>query len=354
MQGNNKDSDVRTVSELYSELSQEQPSTTLDEKILAAAHKAVEPKRAPGPFSGTWMVPASMAAVIVLSVIVVTLIEKKEPDAITSFPEPETIQEEITLKRQALGSPATEPVIDSDSGESRSIEMDEIRSEQAKPPAPTMEKREKKKARIALAKPASSSKIIAESKVIAEQEASLQAMSKDSEVSRLSGIAPTEDVEIARSLPRKMAAEPADDSASMKELADGGMQSQQLAQKAQSSKPQQAAATAPVFAQPRAFVAEPLKDDSVQNCSNLTELGCLKSSACILQLEENGNSYQCRAADNNCESGFVQLLHQKPDCEAKLGCKYLPADCYCAPNENCQCRGGMPAMCVPAQEDTSR
>ena len=373
MQGNERDSDDRTLSELYSELSQEQPSTALDEKILSEAHKAVAPKRATSPFSGTWMVPTSIAAVIVLSVIVVTTIERKAPDAITSFPEPAAKQKEDMSGRQVSGlavteekppaamlkSQVTEPVIDSDSIESRSTVKDNAVSAQPRSSISAAPKREKKKARVALAKPVPSpSRLANEPNVIRDQEASLGTMTKESESEQLESIAPEEDMEVESSIQQKQTLEFADDYRARNELTESQAQSEIVAQKAESDIVQHVAKSRNVesagFSAPQAIVKQPRKGDVAASCSSLSELDCLKSSNCILQQTEKDSGYQCRAADNSCELEFIQSFHQKSDCEAKKGCKYVPANCYCEPIKLCVCGGGTPAQCVTDKEDASR
>lgn len=65
------------LSRRYHETSQAQPPKHLDEKILAASRKAVDakPRLAYSPFSSTWTVPVSLAAVLVLSVGLVVSIQ---------------------------------------------------------------------------------------------------------------------------------------------------------------------------------------------------------------------------------------------------------------------------------------
>lgn len=110
MRDNETDTDDKYLSDLYSELSQEQPSESLDAKILSAARAEVSQskensdlsppgvssdaspdysfrKNNSGPFSGNWRIPVSLAAVIVLSVAVVVTIEKERPYSLTSPPE---------------------------------------------------------------------------------------------------------------------------------------------------------------------------------------------------------------------------------------------------------------------------
>jgi len=65
------------VSRAYREEAQELPPAHLDARILAEASRAgAAPKRvAKSPFSSNWMVPASLAAVLVLAVSVVALLQ---------------------------------------------------------------------------------------------------------------------------------------------------------------------------------------------------------------------------------------------------------------------------------------
>lgn len=80
------------LSRLYRQGAHEQPDPRLDARILAEARRAVSAKRrvVHSPFARHWLVPASLAAVLVLSVGVVVL-----------MPEP-------TLERDAEPGPAVE------------------------------------------------------------------------------------------------------------------------------------------------------------------------------------------------------------------------------------------------------
>ncbi len=84
-------SDVQAA---YADLEEEAPSAALDAKILAAAANAARPppgKRAATPFGNHWTVPASLAAVIVLSVTVVVLLpHDADPRFESELPRPES------------------------------------------------------------------------------------------------------------------------------------------------------------------------------------------------------------------------------------------------------------------------
>ena len=83
------------------------------------------------------------------------------------------------------------------------------------------------------------------------------------------------------------------------------------------------------------------------NCSTLSISDCLMSKECTLELDVASAQYQCRTATGQCESEFSQAEDSKENCEAKSGCKFIPATCFCHPDVECVCGGGPPAMCVP-------
>jgi hypothetical protein len=105
-----------SVSQLYQKMQTDGPASQTDETILAAARREVDSKpRSVSPFGYRWMVPASLAAVLVLTVSIIML----QP-----------------------------PSIESTSGPSKLIELDENLSE---PQAVTKEKRLKDDDKTSLA-----------------------------------------------------------------------------------------------------------------------------------------------------------------------------------------------------------
>jgi hypothetical protein len=66
------------VSSLYHQTPRATPRPELDAKILAASRRAVRSRpRVAGPFSGRWTVAVSMAAVLMISVILVPLLRQE-------------------------------------------------------------------------------------------------------------------------------------------------------------------------------------------------------------------------------------------------------------------------------------
>lgn len=92
------------VSRAYREEAQELPPAHLDARILAEANRAgTAAKRvAKSPFSSYWMVPASLAAVLVLAVSVVALLQF-EPEKFDYAPE-------YPIESKTRAKPARQPV----------------------------------------------------------------------------------------------------------------------------------------------------------------------------------------------------------------------------------------------------
>lgn len=70
--------DEDKISSLYQQKKNEGPPAQLDSAILKAAHQAVDkPNAAKSPFSGGWPAAASIAAVLIITVILVPLIKQE-------------------------------------------------------------------------------------------------------------------------------------------------------------------------------------------------------------------------------------------------------------------------------------
>lgn len=87
-------------------------------------------------------------------------------------------------------------------------------------------------------------------------------------------------------------------------------------------------------------------------CSESSELECIHSPKCTLVQTAQHGGYVCRAAQGHCEEGFLQAGDGdiRKNCEARRGCEFKPASCYCPPNVDCRCGGGPPAQCVESRK----
>jgi hypothetical protein len=465
MQDQDQDTDDKYLSDLYAELKQEQPSSALDEKILAAARETVSsesnvsdfiPKKAAGPFSGRWTVPVSLAAVIVLSVTLVVMIERERPYSLTGMPEPTRTEQQsrpAQLARPAEQQPAkamakkAEPSAGEESAAERLQAQQQSESQllqravsppslkqqdtsdsvagfaqrgaepvpgleeeatapvmaKAKPAEPSVPEQEpKKEVDVARSMTADSpgvarrpaqpvapalpmkdqmqtpSAVVAgkdepvapkpEISVAASSENKAETESQPATTATLVEAeqpAPEKPVASAATLsatvptsPQKPAQEVTKESSAAAIAEDQDIaltQDNQVKSRVSANEPaakpgdeevpgEQPEANMPSTASTTAGLA---KNNKLElQCRQMSQQACLISPSCTLQ-QQGDKSYQCRAAANACETNFSQSYNVKDDCEKRPACQYVPADCYCAPGQNCACAGGPPAMCIP-------
>ncbi len=95
--------DEEKISRLYQQSKNAAPPTQLDSDILKAAHQAVDkPSSVKSPFSGGWPAATSIAAVLIITVILVPLIrhEATTPETKrTAETKLETLNEQDALER---------------------------------------------------------------------------------------------------------------------------------------------------------------------------------------------------------------------------------------------------------------
>ncbi len=89
--------DEKKISGLYQQGSKEGPSVQMDNAILKASRDALgKPSSVKSPFSGSWPVVASIAAVLLLTVILVPLVNQETPEILST----DEIQDEQLLLRK--------------------------------------------------------------------------------------------------------------------------------------------------------------------------------------------------------------------------------------------------------------
>jgi hypothetical protein len=129
--------DEEKISRLYQQGTKknnhEAPSAQLDSAILKAAHQAIEkPSTARSPFSGGWPAATSIAAVLIITVILVPLIKQESPPAITEMAD-ET--QELMLEQDDIGRLDAE-ITEIKAKKRTSAKMQERRVTKAPPEAP--------------------------------------------------------------------------------------------------------------------------------------------------------------------------------------------------------------------------
>ncbi len=93
---------------LYRESAREEPPAHLDAAILAAAHRKVDarPRSIGSSWARSWRLPVSIAAVVVLSVSVVTLmLEETDDELVPLRRKPDTVSQGVAPEK--MSSPAT-------------------------------------------------------------------------------------------------------------------------------------------------------------------------------------------------------------------------------------------------------
>lgn len=103
----------QSLSSLYRQAPRPEPDAAVDEAILAASRRAS--RRAARPFGGRWQVPASLAAMLLVSVVLAPALFRQEQKA-RRAPEPQAqsrlesaagrVDDRSEIKRMQAASPA--------------------------------------------------------------------------------------------------------------------------------------------------------------------------------------------------------------------------------------------------------
>ena len=88
----------------------------------------------------------------------------------------------------------------------------------------------------------------------------------------------------------------------------------------------------------------PDPDAGPVECVGLGEYSCIDTVGCILDLAPTRGTYVCRPAHNECE------WHNRGACGDADGCWWDFGECYCGPDEDCDCGGGPAAQCRPVTD----
>lgn len=393
MSKHDKDTDEQYISELYSALSDESTPAELDKKILAEAQQAVVnssetgadefvvSKKGVGSSLRQWRTPFSLAAVIVLSVTVVVTIEKDRSSELMSppsksLPQAEFKDESPSLLRRPAGQ---ENIIQEKRREAKlatpkaKLKMDVARVDEDN-------NKERRKQLVMSAPSVMVNKISGKQQVEKKAPASMQIASSAPKPARqaLSEI----EQEVAESpTTAPLASGNVDRFASVskersrKEKQVLGMASGAAASVEEELREEDAKATAkkesrskqaltdvdqsnraalmrispaPLAdpADARAFVKSEPQNPLQAMCNDLAIYDCLSSRQCTLELDNTRQEYQCRINRNKCEQDFSQAADSEETCNAREGCQYYDADCFCLPGQQCMCDGGTPARCI--------
>jgi len=302
-QPDNQSSDDKKISALYRAGSTTQPPEHIDQAIRAKARRSVNstPRRVRSP----WAVPVSMAAVLVLSVSLISLIHEEAPTVSDIRSDTPAIHaEEMEIVENGIKEKSVDNLKTLDDQVSVAETMD-----MTQPESDTEQKIERQK--IKTAKPSSSpQKSLASAKINAELTSDAAVESSD---------------KILQESLRRVTPQPESQSPATG-LVDN-----------------------------RAEFSTGLKKDlgtkTRENCEQLSHSACLDSKQCSLIMNEQ-KTLICHRSTNHCDSGFTQRSDTKESCETKQGCAYIPPPCFCPPDVICICAGGQPPQCQPKKTGT--
>jgi len=81
-------------------------------------------------------------------------------------------------------------------------------------------------------------------------------------------------------------------------------------------------------------------------CESLNHQACLDSKKCNLVIDAQ-KILACHRSTNHCDSNFSQQSDTKESCETKNGCVYMSAPCLCLPGAVCFCDENQLPLCTP-------
>lgn len=293
----NDPTDDKNLSSLYHRASTEQPSKEVDDAILAKAQHAVEQSSGSSGYFPGWEQSFSIAAVLVLSMTIVLMIDKESPEVLEGSA-PVVIKQKPPLEKDAME-------------QERETTGKHKNKELARPAGRLEEKRQAENNDIKTDLAKTPAKIKNSVAVLSEPVLNMPALRK------------TE--------PEKIKAR--------KKLESPAIESN--TESARFAMPAQAPRTM------MRIMADRADEDAVNelSCQQLSEKPCLESAACTLNLNKTSKTYQCLPAKDHCELMFRQSEGLEETCESKQGCEFIPAQCYCPPGALCVCGGGEPPQC---------
>ena len=366
------------ISVLYRNASAEQPPTHLDAAILAAANREAHAKpRSLPPFSTKWTLPFSLAAVIVLSVSVVTLVQKDSRREIASGaehvsdiaePTPARQEKNIAQFEMEAAAPRSEPEFKASITPRKPqppAEKDESRQRLSTPLAPQLSPPADNE--IGAASSSLSSQVTSDESSIGSAPEPSPAAGKTEPKTKQTHSAtkrptqPKVEEEISAAADSAVS-ESADTTAtihaqdqsrrkiSRQALEFTAKQTQPQSQQDMTFEPTQPTAAPEVDISSQTTghaLAQAAKPRNTQVCATLNARDCLQSLQCTFVLSDDTDlHYVCRDTKNRCEQGFNQLQDTKQSCESKPGCRFVPGHCECPEGLPCNCQDKNPPQCT--------
>jgi hypothetical protein len=328
------------LDKLYRQSSRELPPEHLDNAILAAAAKeaGVKSRRRPTTHTPRWSIPVSLAAVLVLSVSLVTFIYKESPRKIVHEEDPvAAFLADESANARSRSAPTAETEAKEETTPLPLLRSPAPATKQA--PSSDLAEPERSRRKPLMSAPSTQQQL---------QRQPQQDAQKQTEVD-----VPLKKAKPAGSVPRQADEKRAE--------AATELHADSLAAQAQQ---QENDAAPSIDAEERALrrralgsglPAQPNVADETVLCVSLSQAACLRSTQCTLAFEgpeqDTTSVYICRPSLSSCEQGFIQQTQGKAECEAKPGCRFKPGSCFCPSGMTCVCGGGPPPQCMRSTDD---
>jgi len=316
------------LSALYRAGSTAQPPAHIDQAILARARRAVRPK--PQRLRPSWAVPVSMAAVVVLSVSLISLIHKEAP----------TVSELSSDDSSSINYTEETGITENSTFSEQKNKVIAEKSIRTRSPAVTTRQESQKTVRKTeiSGNPASP---VAESINVPQNDPGTEQTAERQKIKSVNPSLPSPKSLAPAKTKRELTADTPTETSNKT--------TSKLFQRVSPQSESQLSAPDRITGDIAEFSPGLKKErysEKNKSCELLSHSACLDSKVCSLMIDEQ-KVFVCRHSTNHCDTGFAQQADTKENCEAKNGCVYVSEPCFCPPDVVCVCSGGQPPQCRP-------
>ncbi len=325
----NESADNKKLSALYRAGSTAQPPKHIDQAILAKARRSVSPT--PKRLRPSWAVPVSMAAILVLSVSLISLIDKEAP----------TVSELSSDDSSSINYTEETGITENSTFSEQKNETIAEKEIQAQSPAVTARQEPQRTDRKTEISGNLASSPIAEIINAPQNDLGTEQTAERQKIKSTNPSSPS---------PKSL------ESAKMKRelIADTSIETSdkttpKLFQRIIPQPESQLSSPNRITGDTAEFSLDLKKErysEKNKSCELLSHSACLDSKVCSLMMDEQ-KAFVCSRSINHCNAGFAQRSDTKESCEAKNGCVYVSEPCFCPPDVVCFCSGGQPPQCRP-------
>jgi len=348
------------LSTLYKSISNEKPSIAADDAILKLATDAAQ-TQSQASWIKKWSAPMSIAAVVVLSVSIVSVIKHESAQA----------PEIVSMLADHDHSPIRQKLAKKKQSSSQSLSLQ--RSPTQNPNLPDMELQESENlaSTFAMEPPQAELEISSAAQISQTKQAKAPALTPESSIAATSTErrdnrlnTTSRKRESQTPIPvilqkRSIVNAPSQISSFASGFASPNSSAVQIQSQEKRMTPSRLAANKAKSRAKDMFSNERQSMNNAELCAQTSQAKCLKSTLCILQIhisenkiskniraDNNVSELRCVAANNQCEKNFMQNNSNSKQCQRNSNCTFRAGNCLCDNNEECDCGKTGPAMCV--------